>query len=408
MELEFLNLISGDGGFADIWRARDKELDRDLAVKIVREASIGISNALQHARALARAKHPNVVVVHTIEKVRDPNGPGEVDAVVMELLHGVTLGARLQGPPLTREELRTVSLGIVGAVRHIHAQDMVHGDLHEHNVMICVGQAKVIDLLHRYSLALLSVGRRGEQVVRELRALKMLLQQAVGHSELSAEQACAFTEAVRGDVSLEDLESALLEAVEGEPPVRLRLEHPKTPLNLLDVVVPDMHRERVRALLGAPNFVQGTDWVYRYQETQVEIKFTEAESVSAVVIVLCWGKKYHGVHPTAHTDSPLGELTLADVLLDFRGVEDVEYFESMRTKEIYLRGRWGPPGAWSYYAVGALDVLAGVGSIAPVEFEWDVDAGLLRTNPGEVRINWMAATASYSIDVPGFNWYIKG
>jgi tRNA A-37 threonylcarbamoyl transferase component Bud32 len=408
MDLQFLDLISRSGAFGDIWRARDKKLERDLAIKIIREASVGISNALQHARALARVKHPNVVVVHTIEKVRDPEGAKEVDAIVMELLHGQTIGERLRGRPFTSDELLAVSQGILDAMEHIHAQGMVHGDLHEHNVMICAGQAKVIDLLHRFSLAMVSEERRQEQVVRELRALKILMQQLVGHSELSALQAHAFTEAVRGDASIIQLKLAMKEAVAGEPPVRLRLEHPKTPLNLLDLVVPDLHRERVRGLLGPPDFVQADAWVYRYQETQVEVKFTESDSVKAVVIALCFDKKYYGSHPTAHTDQPLGELTLADVLDDFNGIEDVEYFESLRTKEVFLRGRWGPPGAWSYYACGSLLVLTGVGALAPVDFEWDLESGRLLTDPRNVRINWMAATSFSGDDVPGFNWFIKG
>ena len=64
-------------------------------VKIVRAASIGISDALQHAMALARAKHPNVVTIHTIEKINDPNGSGFVDAVVMGFLPGQTLVATI-------------------------------------------------------------------------------------------------------------------------------------------------------------------------------------------------------------------------------------------------------------------------------------------------------------------------
>ena len=107
MKLEFIDVLSTDGGFADVWRARD-ELGRELAIKIVRDASVGISNALQHARALARAKHPNVVVVHAIEQVTDPSGSGLVDAVVMELLPGETFGSRLKGSALSIEELATV------------------------------------------------------------------------------------------------------------------------------------------------------------------------------------------------------------------------------------------------------------------------------------------------------------
>ncbi len=407
MQLRFISLISNDGGFANVWQARDEKLLRDVAVKIIRNASVGISNALDHARALARVQHPNVVVVHAIEKVNDPDGQGLVDAVVMELLRGKTLGYRLGEAPLTQDEVQTISFGVLAGVRHIHAQNMVHGDLHEHNVMIVGSEAKIIDLLHRFSLASLSLDKRENQIVLELRNVKTLLHKLLCHSEVSPQQTYAFTEATRGDISLQQIESALHDALDDDPPTHLRLEHPKTPLNLLDLVVPDLHRDRVRGLLGSPDFVWNGTWGYRYQETQVEIRFTESDSVSAVTVALCGGKKYYGSHPTAHTERPLGEMTLADVLNGCDTLDRVEFFKSLRTREVFIRDRWGPTGAWTYYACGALDVFSGAGLLEPVEFEWDEEKNRLVSDPATVIINWMSITASLSEDVPSFNWYIK-
>jgi hypothetical protein len=223
---------------------------------------------------------------------------------------------------------------------------------------------------------------------------------------VSPQQAYVFTEATRGDISLDRIESALRDALDEEPTVHLRLEHPKTPSNLFDLVVPDLHRDRVRGLLGSPDFVWGSTWV-DIRETQVEVRFTESDAVSAVVVALCLGKKYHGSHPAAHTDRPLGELTLADVLDGYGTLDSVEFFQSMRTRELYMRDRWGPPGAWSYYACGALEVFSGAGLLAPVEFEWDSKNSRLISDPSTVIINWMSATASHSEDVPSFSWNIK-
>ena len=405
MKLEFIGLLSTDGGFADVWRARD-ELGRELAIKIVRDASVGISNALQHARALARAKHPNVVVVHAIEQVTDPSGSGLVDAVVMELLPGETVGSRLKGSALSIEELATVGRGVIAAIRHIHEQGMVHGDLHEENLMISNGEAKVIDLLNRHTFGAADAVNREKQTLRELRSLKQILQQLIGHSEADSQHCNAFTEAVRGNLLLEEIGTAFENAISAEPPSRLRLEHPRTPINLLDIVTPDMDREHVRMLLGPPSFLDGTSWRYRYRETQVQISFTKEGAVDTVVVALCARQKYLGRNPTGHTDLPLGELTLADVLEGGNEVEDIEYLESMRTRDVYLRGRWGPPGAWRYYACGALYVMSGAGDLADVEFDWDEKNGCLLTEPSRVLINWVASMSNYSSDVPGFNWFI--
>lgn len=348
------------------------------------------------------------MTIHTVEKVTDPRGSGLVDAVVMEFLPGETLGARLQGAPLPMDELVSIGRGIIRGLRHIHGEGMVHGDLHEQNAMISHGEVKIIDLLHRYTLATTNEEKREDAVRRELRTLKGLLQQLIGHSEVSPQLSYAFTEEVRGDVSLDGLAAAFENAVSANPPSRLRLEHSRTPLNFLDIITPGMHREHVRMLLGPPSAVQGDRWLFRYQETQIEICYTESEGVESVVVALCAGKKYHGSHPTAHTDRPLGELTLADLLEGgYNQVEDVEYFEGLRTREVSVRSRWGPPGAWTYYAAGALDVFSGVGHLAPVEFEWDPVEGRLVTEPSKVMINWMALMSTYSENVPGFNWFIK-
>ena len=128
--------------------------------------------------------------------------------------------------------------------------------------------------------------------------------------------------------------------------------------------------------------------------------------MDTVVVALCARQKYLGRNPTGHTDLPLGELTLADVLEGGNEVEDIEYLESMRTRDVYLRGRWGPPGAWRYYACGALYVMSGAGDLADVEFDWDEKNGRLLTEPSHVLINWVASMSNYSSHVPGFNWFI--
>jgi len=62
----------GQGGFADVWKGKDR-LGRLTAIKIVRDSAVGMSDALAHAEALARASHPNVVTVHYIDKVYEPD-----------------------------------------------------------------------------------------------------------------------------------------------------------------------------------------------------------------------------------------------------------------------------------------------------------------------------------------------
>ena len=84
----------GDGGFAEVWKGKD-DLGRPVAVKIIREACVMMSDALAHAKALARAHHSNVVIVYRIDTVLDPNTGKEIDCVVMELIDGKTVAAHV-------------------------------------------------------------------------------------------------------------------------------------------------------------------------------------------------------------------------------------------------------------------------------------------------------------------------
>jgi hypothetical protein len=205
----------GDGAFADVWLATD-QLDRDVAVKIVRPANAGVADALAHAKALARANHPNVVAVLTLEQVEDPDGAGKVDCVVMELIRGKTLAKTFQGDAFNADELETLGLGILDGLEHIHAQGLAHGDLHEENVMVTEGMAKVIDILYLNSLASLSTEMRSTRLRKDLLSLRLLIQQLIIHSELDSAEATEFNNLLESDATLQDIRAAFLKILNPE------------------------------------------------------------------------------------------------------------------------------------------------------------------------------------------------
>lgn len=197
MKLRLIEKL-GDGAFADVWRARDDELEREVAVKIIREASLGVADALAHAKALARASHHNVVSVFDIAKIVDPDTGVEVDCVVMELLQGVTLAERLKNKELSLSEALNIGIGIINGLSHIHAQGMTHGDLHEENVMVVGDTSKVIDILYLNSLAQLSTQKQDAKLNRDLLSLRLLLQQLIIQSEVVSTEATKFNNLVTG------------------------------------------------------------------------------------------------------------------------------------------------------------------------------------------------------------------
>jgi hypothetical protein len=214
MQLYLLEKL-GDGQFGDVWRAKD-ELDREVAVKIIRPASVGVADALAHAKALARASHPNVVSVITLEKIPEPESGDLVDCVVMELLNGDTLTQQLSKAKFSIAEASSIGAGIVDGLSHIHTQRMTHGDLHSDNVMIVDSVAKVIDILYLNTLALVSTERRDLRLKRDLISLRLLLQQIISNCEIDPAEATEFNNLLDVDASCADMKLAFLRILNPE------------------------------------------------------------------------------------------------------------------------------------------------------------------------------------------------
>jgi uncharacterized protein YecT (DUF1311 family) len=176
-----------------------------------------------------------------------------------------------------------------------------------------------------------------------------------------------------------------------------------TPINILEHIIVGVPRDRVEQILGVPYLILGDNLYYSYQDTQIEIRF-RLGAVETVSIALCQGHTYFGTQSTGITEIPLGRLTMADVL-EKNHSSLVEYSLSMRTKEIFVRLRVGPPGAWVDYCFGSLVVFSGAGRLQEIEFDWDDDSGKLLTDPKKVLINYIS-TDSLGGGPPSFAWFI--
>ncbi|MBV4520870.1 protein kinase [Pseudomonas sp. SWRI74] len=218
MKLELIEQL-GDGAFADVWRARD-ELDREVAVKIVREASLGVADALAHAKALARATHPNVVAVLTLETIQDPNTGKDASCVVMELIHGVTLATYLSRGKLTATDVVLFGLGIIDGLAHIHAQGMAHGDLHAENVMIGANVAKIIDILYLNSLSTLTSENRASRLNRDILSLRLMIQELIVNSDIDSAEATEFNNMLGSRAQLNDIRTAFIKITSPDDPER--------------------------------------------------------------------------------------------------------------------------------------------------------------------------------------------
>ena len=89
----------GAGGMGEVYRARDQKLGRDVAIKILPQAVAGDAERLRRfereARALAALNHPNIAQIYGFEEVSAAAGQAPLRALVMELVPGTSLDARL-------------------------------------------------------------------------------------------------------------------------------------------------------------------------------------------------------------------------------------------------------------------------------------------------------------------------
>ena len=142
------------GCYGNIWKTLQKSLNRIVAVKIIRAPMNLQSSAIEHAQALARLNHPNVVTVYTVAKVTDPDTKRLADGIVMEWLDGSSLESRLLEELFEIEEGSAVCLAVLDAVEALHGCGLTHGDLHAGNVVLCDGTVKVIDVNYSHSQSL--------------------------------------------------------------------------------------------------------------------------------------------------------------------------------------------------------------------------------------------------------------
>jgi dienelactone hydrolase len=134
----------GAGGMGEVYRARDTRLHREVAIKVLPPDALRDETRrarfLREARAASALNHPQIVTIHEIES------EGDVDFIVMELVHGETLARRFGRGALGFEEMLRIALPLADALTAAHRAGVIHRDLKPKNVMLTPdGAIKVLD-----------------------------------------------------------------------------------------------------------------------------------------------------------------------------------------------------------------------------------------------------------------------
>jgi serine/threonine-protein kinase len=134
----------GEGGMGAVFRARDTQLGRDVALKLLpgsfSQDPDRVTRFAREAQVLASLNHPNVATIYGLERLDGHQ------VIVMELVEGSTLEERLARGPLSVEDVRRVGIQIAEALDAAHERGIVHRDLKPSNVIVRPdGAVKVLD-----------------------------------------------------------------------------------------------------------------------------------------------------------------------------------------------------------------------------------------------------------------------
>lgn len=243
---ELLELI-GVGGMADIYRAKDIQEDRIVAVKILKTEYAGSEEFLRRFRneskAIALLSHPNIV------KIYDVGFTDKVQFIVMEYVDGITLSDYIeqQGVLKWRDAVH-FTVQVLKALQHAHDRGIVHRDIKSSNVMLLRdGAIKVMDF------GIARFNRENNKTMSE---------KTIGSVHyISPEQA-------RGDMTDErsDIYSvgvALFEMLtgkkpfDGDTPVAIALMHmqtePKKPTEINETIPEGLEQIVLKAMQKEPN-----------------------------------------------------------------------------------------------------------------------------------------------------------
>ena len=133
----------GAGGMGEVYKARDTRLERSVAIKVL-PGALAMEPELRdrmdrEARAISQLAHANIC---TLFDVGDHNGTA---FLVMELLDGEPLDARIAKGPLPVDQVLTIAIEIASALDAAHRAGIVHRDLKPGNIMLTKSGAKLLD-----------------------------------------------------------------------------------------------------------------------------------------------------------------------------------------------------------------------------------------------------------------------
>ena len=128
----------------EVYRARDRKLDRDVAIKVLPEQfsrdKERVARFEREAKLLASLNHPNIASIYGFEQSEG------MHYLILELVDGETLAERIARGSIPVEELLDIAIQIADALEEAHEKGVIHRDLKPANIKLTPdGKVKVLD-----------------------------------------------------------------------------------------------------------------------------------------------------------------------------------------------------------------------------------------------------------------------
>jgi WD40 repeat protein/tRNA A-37 threonylcarbamoyl transferase component Bud32 len=243
---ELLGIV-GRGAFGTVYKARDPELDRTVAVKVPRAGNLAgaqeLVRFLREARSAAQLRHPSIVTIHEVGQ-RDG-----LPYLVSDFVQGVTLADQLSARRPGFREAAELVAAVADALQYAHEQGVVHRDIKPSNIMLgAAGRPCVMD----FGLA-----------KREAGEITMTVEgQVLGTpAYMAPEQARGEGHAVDGRCDVYSLGVVLYQLLTGELPFRgtqrmllhqVLHDEPRSPRSLNDRIPRDLETVCLMAMAKEP------------------------------------------------------------------------------------------------------------------------------------------------------------
>ena len=270
----------GRGGMGEVWKARDSQLEREVAAKLPTAHAFdedARNRILREARLVASLNHPGIVAVH------DAGVSEGQPFVIFELVPGRNLREQPRHDP---ESVRSIAEQVLEALEHVHANGIVHRDLKPENLLWADGETGT-----RIKIADLGIAFSGSATTLAAGSL-------VGTAAyLAPEQALGG--AVDGRADLYALGAVLYELIADRPPFEGG--------DLLAIVSQHVHAPVPPLRLHVPDVDPGLErFVLRLLEKSPEERFSGAHEALDALRALAAGVNMGAIPPAA--GAPIDQL----------------------------------------------------------------------------------------------------